>query len=183
MILITNDPNFIAKLDTRIRSRLLPDLIEFKPYNLNETESILKQRTEYAFSPNSLDKEAFDLVVKKAFEIGDLRTGLFLLKQAGEVAENKSSKKIDISCVKNAIDTLALIDLDNDPDLLTITEIIKENPGKNKTEIFKIYEDKGGSKSYRTFQRKIKELEDNGKIKVKEIIDDLGKQDILEYLD
>jgi len=182
IILITNDENFVNKLDSRIKSRLLPDLLEFKPYNLNETEAILKQRTEYAFIPDCLDKTAFDSVVKKTFELKDIRSGLFLLKQAGEVAENKSLRKITINEVKNAITSLATLNLDEDADLIALISILKENSGKSKREIFKVFEEKA-NKSQRTFQRKMKELEDDGKIKVTDTIGDFGKEPFIEFLD
>ena len=165
IILITNDNNFITKIDNRIRSRLIPELIEFKPYNLQQTEEILKQRSEYAFVPNCLDKEAFDLVVKKTFEAGDLRLGLFLLKQSGELAENASSRKITKEFVEKAFNSSSGFDLEKENDLELLTKIIKENSNKNKNELFKMYEIKEG-KSYRTFQRKINDLEKSGKIKI-----------------
>lgn len=178
LILITNDSNYIAKLDNRIRSRLLPDLLEFKPYNANETKEILKQRVQYAFVNNVLADEAFDMITKKASELGDIRAGLFLLKQAGENAENKSSKKITLEYACEAIASLSIADLDNEDDVELLLNIIKESSGKYKTEIFKIYENKGG-KSYRTFQRKINELEKANKISSKEAIDVFGNKQIV----
>jgi orc1/cdc6 family replication initiation protein len=177
IIMITNDNNFIANLDNRVRSRLLPDLLEFKQYNQTETKEILKSRSEYAFSPTSLENEAFEMVAKKTFELGDMRTGLFLLKQAGENAENKSSRKINVEHVNNAIETLNLTNLDED-DKENLIKLIKEHSGKSKADIFKIYENKEG-KSYRTFQRKISELEKNNLIITKEITGSLGKETIL----
>ena len=182
IILITNENSFVAKLDNRIKSRLLADLLEFKPYNYYETEEILKQRVEYSFVPGTLEKNSFEHIVKKTFDMRDIRAGLFLLKQSGEIAENKSSKKITIDHVDIAINSLVDIDFEDNSDLSSIIDIIKLNPGKSKSEIFKIYEENGG-KSYRTFQRKIKELESKGKIKVKEDINNFGRQEILEYLD
>ena len=181
LILITNDNNFIVKLDNRIRSRLTPDLLEFKAYNYQQTLEILKQRAEYVFPPSVLDKEVLELIAKKASELQDLRTGLFLLKQSGEIAENKSSKKITLENVNEAISHLATVNLDNeDSDLEIILEIIKQNSGKPKTEIFKVYEQKEG-KSQRTFQRKVVELERSNRISSKEEQKDWGKEVILEF--
>lgn len=179
LILVTNEKELISKLDNRIRSRLLPDLLEFKSYSSPETESILKQRIEYAFISNSLQKEAFDLIVSKTFESGDLRMGLFLLKQAGENAENKSSRAISIEHVQEALSSLNTKDLDNKVDPLL--DIIKENPGKTTNELFKIYGQKE-NKSYRTFQRKIRELEKEDKIRIKEENKGFnGRQTIIEF--
>ncbi|MBI2148180.1 AAA family ATPase [Candidatus Woesearchaeota archaeon] len=180
IILITNDNDFVAKVDDRIRSRLIPDLIEFKPYNYDETESILKQRTEYAFVPDVLEKEAFDSIIKKTFACQDIRAGLFLFKQSGEIAENNSSRKINLEYVRQAIVSLDIADLNTDKDTEAIINIIKENSGKTKGEIFKIYESNEG-KSYRTFQRKLKELEDKKIISLKDEIYESGKRTIVNY--
>ncbi len=182
LILITNEKNFMAKLDNRVRSRLFPDILEFKPYTYEETEVILSQRIEYAFPKNVLEKEVFDAVVKKTSELGDIRAGLFLLKQSGENAETKSSRKINIEHLNQALLTLSLMDngIDENDSLV---EIIKENSGKNTHEIFKIYEKKEG-KSLRTFQRKLKDLEKDNKIKIKEENKGFdGKRTLIEFLD
>ena len=89
IILITNYKDWIIELDDRIKSRLLPEMIEFRPYNLDETKGILKQRMEYAFQPNTLDSEAFNLIVKKTFEMQYMRVGLHLMKEAAHIAEDK----------------------------------------------------------------------------------------------
>ncbi len=46
IILVTNYKDWLSKLDQRIKSRLTPELLEFKAYNHKETAGILKQRTE-----------------------------------------------------------------------------------------------------------------------------------------
>ena len=66
IILITNYKEWIDDLDERIKSRLMPETIEFKPYNYEETKGILKQRMEYAFQPNVWDSNAFEMIAKKA---------------------------------------------------------------------------------------------------------------------
>src|SRR3989344_2118522 len=178
LILITNESNFIIKIDARIKSRLSSDTLEFKPYNQQQTESILKQRAEYAFVKNTLSEEAFNLISKKTFELGDIRAGLFLLKQSGENAENKSSKLILLQYAEEAIKSFNINELENED--TSLLELIKEHSGKAKPEIFKIYEEKEG-KSYRTFQRKINDLEKNNKILSKEGLGDLGKTTFLEF--
>ena len=94
LILITNENSFLKELDPRIRSRLTPEVLEFKPYNYEETKNILKERTEYAFFPNVVTEEALKLIADKTFEAKDIRSGLYLLKESGDIAELESSKKI-----------------------------------------------------------------------------------------
>jgi len=163
IILITNSGDWIAELDNRVRSRLTPDLLEFKPYNLEETKGILKQRIEYAFAPNTVDSEVLNKIAEKTFEAGDIRVGLFLLKEAGEITEGRSSKKIDLKDAESAIKKLkdfqikSTSNLDDDENIILNT--IKENSGKTSMEIFEMYKRKGGKKSYASYQRKLKNLE------------------------
>src|SRR3989344_4737719 len=92
--MIVNDKTWLIKLDSRIRSRLLPEVLEFNAYNEKETLGILKKRTEFAFIPNSFSKEALELISKKAYDVGDIRLGIYLLKESGLIAEGESSKKV-----------------------------------------------------------------------------------------
>ncbi len=186
LILITNSDEFLANLDSRIRSRLTPDILEFKPYNRIETEGILKERLEFAFVPNTFDKNAFSKVVEKTFELGDIRAGLFLMKEAGEIAEEKSKKKIEVDDADKAILKLEefkakKIDTFVNEDVELI-ELIKNNSGKTTKELFEIYRKKE-DKSYRTFQRKLKILEKSGMVLLKEINKGFegGRTTVVEY--
>lgn len=160
LILITNEPSWISDIDDRVKSRLLPDHIEFKPYNYDETKEILKQRIDYAFVPGIWDEESLMLVAEKTYELKDIRVGLFLLKEIGNIAEMNSSRKILLEHTKEAIKNLKKINLKTK--FLTnedkrILEIIKSNIEKNTTEIYQEYH-KEFNKSQRTFQRRLKSL-------------------------
>ena len=185
ILLITNEKNWISTIDSRINSRLIAETLEFKPYNLEETGGILKQRQGYAFVKDVLDKNALDLIIKKTSELEDIRTGLFLLKESGDIAESKASKKISEEHAKIAIYKLKNYKIKNSKSLEEeenlILDLIKENSGKPSTSIYDIYKERTG-KSYRTFSRKIKYLEKNKLISIENIISDLGgKTSILSY--
>jgi len=104
IILITNESYFLSTIDQRIKSRLTPSQLEFKSYSLQETENILKNRIKYAFQPNILNQEAFELILQKTYSLKDIRTGLYLLKEAAEISESKSQKQITIQEAKQAIE-------------------------------------------------------------------------------
>ncbi len=106
VFLITNVSEWVAKLDRRLISRLLLDRVEFKPYNFEETRGILYERRKHAFIPNAWDYDAFELIVKKTFASKDVRVGLFLMKIAGENAENRGSEKIEVKDVEKALKKL-----------------------------------------------------------------------------
>ena len=186
IILITNYKEWAIELDDRVKSRLLPEMLEFKPYNLSETKGILKQRVESAFYPDVFEHNAFELITKKTHELQDIRSGLYLLREAGNAAEDKSSRKIILENAKTAIEKLDKFKIKKSTELedetKTILELVKQNSGKRIGDIFKIYQDKGGKLVYKSFQRKIKKLEQGKYIEVtKTKGGKLGNTSIIKY--
>lgn len=173
IILITNYKEWIINLDERIKSRLTPELIEFKKYGPNEIKGILSQRLKYALVDGALEGEAFDLIVDKTIMTGDIRQGLYMIREAANIAENKSKKKIDAEDSRKAIKKLEEFTIKKTDDLQTeervILNLIKSNPGKKIGDLFDIYLANGGTGVYKTFQRKIKKLSDNKFLHVKKV--------------
>ena len=165
IIVITNYKEWLLDLDDRVKSRLMPEVIEFMPYNYEETKGILKQRLEYAFHANVFGNEAIDAIAAKTFEAQDIRTGLYLLKEAGQAAEEKSSRKVLLEHARMALMKADDFRIKKASDLATdeqmILELVKENSGKRIGEFFRMYQDKGGKLAYKSFQRKIDRLEKN----------------------
>ena len=124
IFLITNYKEWLDKLEDRIKSRLLPEIIEFKSYDERETSEILKQRTMYAFLPGVLDDAAFNLISKTSTERGDIRAGLYLLREAGRVAESLSSKKISEEHARKAITKLEDFNIKKSTDLDEDTRLV-----------------------------------------------------------
>jgi Cdc6-like AAA superfamily ATPase len=87
-------------------SRLVPDRIDFKSYKFEEIRGILYERQKYAFAPNAWDYDAFENVIRKTFIAKDIRTGLFLMKASGEIAESRNATKIDLDDVNKALEKL-----------------------------------------------------------------------------
>lgn len=165
ILLITNYKSWFENLDDRIRSRLMSESLEFKPYNLKETKGILKQRMEYAFVPGVWLDDAFDFVAAKTAELEDIRSGLYLMKESANTAESLSSKNIRLEHCKEAIKKLDDFSIKKSSELAEderkILSVIKENSGKKIGEIYKVYCDQGNDCVYKTFQRKIKKLQEN----------------------
>ncbi len=163
IILITNKRENIIDLDERIKSRLTAEMLEFGPYDLKEVRGILKQRCEYAFYAGVWKDDAFEILVAKTFELGDIRAGLYLMKEAGNSAEDMSVKEIRVDHVKNAIKKLDEFYVKEKEELgedeKIILDIVREHSGKKIGELYKIYADKGGKFTYKTFQRRISRLE------------------------
>lgn|SRR3989338_1204319 len=165
IILITNYKEWIIDMDDRIKSRLMAEIIEFKPYNYDETLGILRQRIEYAFYPNVWNNDAFELIAKKTADLLDIRAGLYLMKEAGRIAEDKSSRKIILEHAQQALNKIDEFMIKKPSGLASddqlILELVKSNSGKKIGELFRIYQNNGGNLVYKTFQRKIDRLQKN----------------------
>ncbi len=162
VFLITNYKSWLVDLDERIKSRLVPELVEFRQYSLDETRGILRDRLSYAFPDGVWDDGAFELVVKKTAELKDIRSGLFLLRESALLAEESSSKKILVDHVSRAIAKLDDFTVKNASELAAdeqlILKIVKDHPGSKIGDLYRFYQKEGGSGSYKTFQRRIAKL-------------------------
>lgn len=163
IFLITNHKEWISGIDNRIRSRLIPDILEFKSYDLKEMTGILTQRAKYAFYDDVFRTSEIVDIAKKAYEIEDVRTGLYLLRESANFAEDRSSKSVSSDDVQKALsklDDFSIKKTDElEDDVNLILDLIKENSGLKIGDLYKIYQDQGGKAVYKTFHRKIKKLE------------------------
>ena len=164
LIMITNKENLEVSIDQRVKSRLLPDSLAFEPYKYDQVKDILLQRREYAFVKDIWNAEAFEAIVEASFDSKDVRKGLFLMKSAGENAENRASTKIDVEDVQKAMNKEKPSVKEVKKECEDILELIKDNNGSSVKDLFERY----GKGSYRTFQRRIKDLEESKMIKVKD---------------
>ncbi len=186
IILVTNSREWLAELDNRIRSRLMAEQLEFRPYSCEETKGILKQRIDYAFAKGSWESDAIELAAQKTFDMKDIRRGLFLLKEAGGAAEEKGSKKVSKEHVEEAfkkIDAFSIKDsADLESDSRFILEIVKNNTGKKIGDIYRAYQAAGGKALYKTFQRRIGSLEKAKFVIVEKVAGGAeGKTSIISY--
>lgn len=186
LILITNYESWLPNLDNRIKSRLNPQILKFSSYNYDETRKILSQRAKHAYFENVISESLIDLMAEKSFQLRDIRSGIYLLKQAGLNAEASSSKKITQEHVNKAISNLKEFSTKNKESLhdeeRILLEIIKDNSGLKMGDLFKLYQEKGGKGVYKTFQRLIKKLDSNRFITTnKKSLGKKGNTKIVEY--
>ncbi|MBW2989689.1 AAA family ATPase [Candidatus Woesearchaeota archaeon] len=165
VFMITNYRDWIDNVEERIRSRMMADNLEFKPYSIKETEGILKQRISHAFVQDVLEEGAFQAILKKTAELEDIRAGLSMLRDAASNAENRASRKITKEDAESAIDKLDEYNLENPENLdgepKLIFNIIKKNKSIRMGDLFKEYQKKGGNMSYRSLFRKVNKLADD----------------------
>jgi len=167
IIMITNYKSWFSEIDDRIKSRLMPEMLEFKPYNQSEIKGILKERAGYAFVPKCVNENAFDFLSKTAMENGggDVRIGIYLLREAGLVAEESGSGCVNLEHAQQASKKMADFSIKKTEELddegQKILSLIKMKSGGKIGELFKFYQDEGGNLSYKSFQRKIAKLDEN----------------------
>jgi len=102
IFLISTSREWLARLDNRIRSRLVPEQMEFRPYDREQTKGILEERMRYAFVPGAWEKDAFETVVRICSEFRDIRTGLSLMRSSALEAEKDASRKVTPAHVSRA---------------------------------------------------------------------------------
>ncbi|MEM0360107.1 MAG: AAA family ATPase [Candidatus Diapherotrites archaeon] len=107
-ILISNNSGFLAELDERIKSRLLPKEILFRPYSRLEIQGIVRERKKYAFYEDTWEKRALELIAEKASLKGDARLAVNLLKLAGLKAEQDASRLVREEHVLKALEEISL---------------------------------------------------------------------------
>ena len=168
--MITNYKEKVAELDERIISRLNPEMVEFKPYNKEETRGILEQRMKYAFVPGVWEEEAFSMIVDKTVAQCDLRKGLFFMREAGNVAEEKASRKIALEHVEKAIAQQFVANEEKlDEDAQRILVLVQQNPGEKMGPLFQKFLSQGSEMSYKSFQRKMEKLEKGKKVATEKV--------------
>ncbi len=185
IICITNERDWLSKLDDRVRSRMLAEMLEFKAYNHTEFSELLRERVRYAFVPNVFQEEGLQIIIDKAFEIGDVRSGLFLLKQAGEEAEMKAQRAITLEHAHQAITRLEDFHRKSTQALgeeeTFLLNVIKAHSGKTSRELFESYTGAGGKQAHSTFQRKLQHLHKNKFITLTKITIGKGRSTRVTY--
>ncbi len=186
VILITNEKDWAVMLDHRIKSRLLAETLEFRPYTKEETTAILKERIGYAFYEGVVDGTVLAKVADIAYRFRDIRTGLFLLRESGNMAENASRKRIlaeDVDAAEKKLDDFSKNRTEElEPDEQLVLSVVKEKSGEKIGQLYSRYQEKGGKGTYKTFQRRIAKLSDNGYISVKKTLGGSeGNTTIVEY--
>ncbi len=100
---ISNNLNFVSDLDPRITSSLGEEEVVFPPYDAQQLEDILEERSEKGFSDGVLEDGVINLCAAHAArKHGDARKALDLLRNAGEIAEEEKAEKVKTSHVTQA---------------------------------------------------------------------------------
>jgi len=163
---------FAVVSDTRVKLRLDPRVasifnyreVYFPPYSRAEMFDILHNRAKLGFFPGVIDRELVEEIASQAFEHGDLRIGIELLRMSGVVAEAEASRKITEEHVEKAYENSRLMKLkllvssleEEEKELL---RQVAETENLHSGELYKKFRQKT-KLSYAKFYRIIAKLED-----------------------
>ena len=185
IFLITNYRESYGEFDERIRSRLNSEFIFFPPYQEREIAGILQQRRELAFVPGCWDEEAFKEIVEKCAEVNDLRVGLYLMREAGNLAQDQSSRRVGAAHIAGALKKAAEFHVKPpegmEDDLQRILSLIRQNSGSKMGDIFSALNEQGDDMSYKSFQRRVNKLTENRFITAEKVSGKDGNTTLLHY--
>ncbi len=100
---VSNDTQFTAYLDSRVKSSLSEEEIVFPPYNALQLQDILRKRATQAFKKGAVEDGLIEkCAAYAAREHGDARRALELLRVAGELAEREGLNKVKLQHLDTA---------------------------------------------------------------------------------
>ena len=104
IIAITNDLQYGKELDGRIKSSLNLKDVQFNPYNAENIEIILDERSKLAFFESAVPSATINAcAVHAARAFGDVRVALDLLKAAANYCENIGGTQVLPEHISRAI--------------------------------------------------------------------------------
>jgi len=147
---VSNDLRFKEMLDPRVLSTLSEEEIVFRPYNADELQDILEERSTVAFQSGVLTEGATKLCAAlAAAEHGDARRALDLLRVAGELAERVGDTQVSEDHVQLAqkriehdriLETLVSLPTHAKAVLLTVYLLAKFSISRSMTgDIYNLY--------------------------------------------
>ena len=142
LILISNDKDCLDKIDSKTKSRLPLDEIEFKKYSDSEIQQILTNCVSGGLFTNSVNNSTLSLISK--LSSGDIRVAIQTLAIASRYAEWNKKKQITINEIHRAIKSTNKQNVSNTLKLLNsdqrlLYNIIKENESISTGDLFKEY--------------------------------------------
>jgi len=193
---IVSDSAMTLKLDPRVSSIFSYREIFFQPYSRAEMYDILKNRAKLGFFPGVIEDELIEKIASYAFEHGDLRVGIELLRVSGIIAEAEASRKILDKHVEKAYENSKLVNMKLLISSLsksekTLLRLIADSEEPISGEIYQKFKEKT-KLSYTKFYRLIAKLEDlklietsfsaPGRGRSRKIILRHPKEDLLRFL-
>tara|TARA_B100000530_G_scaffold332379_1_gene278637 strand:+ start:499 stop:1740 length:1242 start_codon:yes stop_codon:yes gene_type:complete len=140
---ISNDLKFTDFLDPRVRSRLGQQDIVFNPYNAEQLQDILRERSKEGIAKDAISSGVIELCAALAAqEHGDARCALDLLRVSTEKAEQEGSQTVEQQHVR-----IAQAQIESDQ----VTPVITTLPTQQKLVLSAVLlNEKNGLKNFQT---------------------------------
>jgi archaeal cell division control protein 6 len=128
---------------------------------------------------------SYNEIVEKCVDTADVRVGLYLMREAGNTAEDKGSRKITTEHVAKAIRKADEFHIKPkealEEELSIILDLVKDNSGSRIGDVFSSYQKMGGELSYKSFQRRVMKLKDGRFISTEKAITNEGNTTLVHY--
>jgi cell division control protein 6 len=166
-IFVTNNRDWILRLEPRVSSRLFLNSLEFRPYDFQQMEDIMKWRVKMAFVPGSLSPDVVTEVARRAYVKKDVRNGLFLLQKISNVCEAQGKKRAEMDVFGGIEEDFKLkpVLTENEKE---IVEVIKKMAGETTGSLYSAYRDSGGKLTQRAFRMYLRKLLDKNVLDAKD---------------
>lgn len=105
LILLSNKIEDATSLPSRALSTLQPKLLRLEPYTTEEAKTILADRVEKAFQPNTLSDKLLTVVAETTSKAEDIRLGFSILISAGLFAERNGKTRVKAEDIQKAIES------------------------------------------------------------------------------
>lgn len=161
---ISNNPEFISRLDPRTRSSLRFSDIEFKEYSEDQLFAILKDRADIGLIDESFDEQLIRKIARNV-EDGSARIALERLWKAAKHAENLGKSRISLQDLADCeqAETIRPGAKVSEMEKKIIDTLAKGDKTSNE-----LYNELNLEKSKRQFMNYLKQLEHKGIIELKE---------------
>ena len=160
---ILSDLEFKYAFDKNVNTVFIPQEVIFPLYTYSQIEDILTDRINAGFFPDVIPEDILEDISVYTYENADLRIGINLLRNCGNIAEADASREITRDHFEKAIESLVSVNISETLKSLndlekTLLKLISDNEGYTAGELSELFKIKTSS-SYASFNRALDKLE------------------------
>ncbi len=124
VLVIVRDVLLLRNLNEATISSLQESVLKFPKYSKENLRNILRERVEKGLKAGVLSEELLQTIVNSIYELGDVRKGLNVIRNAAKYAESKQFKEINLESIRYALNVLVPTIRDDILDYLSGHELL-----------------------------------------------------------
>jgi len=124
LLVIVRDVLLLRNLNEATISSLQESVLQFPKYSKDALKNILLERIDQGLKAGVLSEELLQIIVDSIYELGDVRKGLNVIRNAVKYAESKQYKEINIESIRYALNILVPSIRDDILEYLEIQELL-----------------------------------------------------------